>query len=101
MHAKSIFIFQVDSVKNRSSFNDSKPLSPSTETLLLKRVVRGPGSLYRSELCINSNVRIKTCRISAPICVFGIKLMLPLTARGDLLGNVDLTAVVGMCTDIF
>lgn len=97
--ARRVLFYHESTVWNTAVVSLIQSLSASTETLLLKRVVQGPGSLYGSELCINSNVR--KCRITASICTFGIKLpqlKLLLTARGDLLGNVDLTAVVGMST---
>lgn len=97
--ARRVLFYHESTVWNTAVVSLIQSLSASTETLLLKRVVQGPGSLYGSELCINSNVR--KCRITASICTFGIKLpqlKLLLTARGDLLGNVDLTAVVGMYT---
>lgn len=97
--ARRVLFYLESTVWNTAVVSLIQSLSASTETLLLKRVVQGPGSLYGSELCINSNVR--KCRITASICTFGIKLpqlKLLLTARGDLLGNVDLTAVVGMYT---
>lgn len=97
--ARRVLFYHESTVWNTAVVSLIQSLSASTETLLLKREVQGPGSLYGSELCINSNVR--KCRITASICTFGIKLpqlKLLLTARGDLLGNVDLTAVVGMYT---